>query len=574
LPVVCSACRWLNDTTVSLSFPYLQGERVLDMAAAPGGKTTYLAQLMGNSGVLVANELKRERLASLSANLHRMGVHNAIISCMDGRKIPDCMRGFDRVLLDAPCTGLGIISRDPSVRTQKTREDITKMAFLQKQLALAAIDAIDAESATGGILVYSTCSVTVEENEAVVNYLLRKRHVKLLPIFKEGSDDPGRPVRPSARSLWTGARQLAFPLLRAPAQPETGARFPARLCALRSPRRLRGAHTVRDTGYRCTVSANIDCRLQHVTACRWRLWAPARGGSAAACGAHLSFVVLFMSALKDAAIISPSPRSRLPLLSFLLVMQGLTAWSGGKFHPTLSLTRRFYPHVQNMDGFFAAKIKKISNKIPADDGGDDEEDDKPSAAKEAGASAAAPVGTKSTNGSHAKGSRVSRAEGKAKPAHAGAGRAPSADASAPVSGFKRGRPAPAASAEKHVESAAGETPATSELHAPRGAHGGVSGRRAGSTGPGPAAKRPRGAATDADTYHAPGAGRPSRGAPSPSGDGDGGVVSFLKPGEKINKFGKKRKAGRRVREQQSHGGQRKGSKPPAPGGRRGGPAAS
>jgi NOL1/NOP2/sun family putative RNA methylase len=277
--------RWSSRHGCPLVCFHVQGERVLDMAAAPGGKTTYLAQLMGNSGVLVANELKRERLASLSANLHRMGVHNAIISCMDGRKIPDCMRGFDRVLLDAPCTGLGIISRDPSVRTQKTREDITKMAFLQKQLALAAIDAIDAESATGGILVYSTCSVTVEENEAVVNYLLRKRHVKLLPIFKEGSDDPGRPVRPSARCLCMTA---CVPLTAA--QPETGARFPARLCALRGLKKLPSAHTVRDTGYRCTVSAHIDYRLQHVTASRWRLRAPARGGRAAACGAHLSFL--------------------------------------------------------------------------------------------------------------------------------------------------------------------------------------------------------------------------------------------------------------------------------------------
>lgn len=165
------------------------------MAAAPGAKTTYLAQLMGNAGVLVANELKRERLSALTANLHRMGVRNAVVTCMDGRRVPDFMRSFDRVLLDAPCTGLGIISRDPSVRTQKTREDVRKMATLQKELILAAIDAIDAASPTGGVLVYSTCSVAVEENEAVVNYLLRKRHVKLLPIFAEGVEDPGKPVR-------------------------------------------------------------------------------------------------------------------------------------------------------------------------------------------------------------------------------------------------------------------------------------------------------------------------------------------------------------------------------------------
>ena len=176
-----------------------QGEKVLDMAAAPGGKTTYVAQMMQNKGVLVANELKKDRLPSLIANLTRMGVTNAVVVNMDGRKLPDAMRGFDRVLLDAPCTGLGIISRDASVRTQKGLADVTKMVYLQKQLAVAALDAIDADSETGGVLVYSTCSVTVEENEAVVNYLLRKRHVKLLPVFEEGAEDVGRSVR-----LWVG----------------------------------------------------------------------------------------------------------------------------------------------------------------------------------------------------------------------------------------------------------------------------------------------------------------------------------------------------------------------------------
>lgn len=143
------------------------------MAAAPGGKTTHIAQLMQNAGVLVANDMKRDRIPSLQANLARLGVTNVVISCMDGRKVPGAMHSFDRVLLDAPCTGLGVITRDPSVRTQKTRADVLKMAHLQKQLILAAIDAIDAHSKTGGVLVYSTCSVAVEEDEAVVDYLLR-----------------------------------------------------------------------------------------------------------------------------------------------------------------------------------------------------------------------------------------------------------------------------------------------------------------------------------------------------------------------------------------------------------------
>ena len=83
------------------------------MAAAPGGKTTYIAQLMKNTGALVANDLKKERLKSLSANLHRLGVSNTVVVNYDGRKMPGIFQKFDRVLLDAPCTGLGVISRDP-----------------------------------------------------------------------------------------------------------------------------------------------------------------------------------------------------------------------------------------------------------------------------------------------------------------------------------------------------------------------------------------------------------------------------------------------------------------------------
>jgi ribosomal RNA methyltransferase Nop2 len=109
------------------------GERVLDVASAPGGKTTHIAQLMGNTGVLIANDLKKERLPSLIANLARMGVSNAIVSSMDGRLLPQKlgMASQDRVLLDAPCSGLGVIARDPAARTSKGLEDVLKMAQLQ-----------------------------------------------------------------------------------------------------------------------------------------------------------------------------------------------------------------------------------------------------------------------------------------------------------------------------------------------------------------------------------------------------------------------------------------------------------
>jgi ribosomal RNA methyltransferase Nop2 len=156
------------------------GERVLDMAAAPGGKTSYIAQLMKNSGTIIVNDAKEQRQKATVANLHRMGVKNSIVCCYDGRKIPGIMKGFDRVLLDAPCSGTGVISRDQTVKLQRTVKDIQRIAHLQKELLIAAVDAVDPKSPSGGIVVYSTCSISTEENEQVVNYILQKRFVRLI----------------------------------------------------------------------------------------------------------------------------------------------------------------------------------------------------------------------------------------------------------------------------------------------------------------------------------------------------------------------------------------------------------
>ena len=101
-------------------------------SAAPGGKTSYLAQLMRNRGVVVANDLKKKRIKSLKGNLHRLGVRNCIVTNHDGRAFPRVLGGFDRVLLDAPCTGLGVISRDASVKSSRTLKDIQRMGHLQK----------------------------------------------------------------------------------------------------------------------------------------------------------------------------------------------------------------------------------------------------------------------------------------------------------------------------------------------------------------------------------------------------------------------------------------------------------
>lgn len=168
-----------------------ENERVLDMAAAPGGKTTYISALMKNTGCVFANDANKARTKSLIANIQRLGCKNTIVCHYDAREFPKVIGGFDRVLLDAPCSGTGVIAKDESVKVSRTEKDFIQIPHLQKQLLLSAIDSVDANSSTGGVIVYSTCSVAVDENEAVVDYALRKRpNVKLvetgLQIGKEG----------------------------------------------------------------------------------------------------------------------------------------------------------------------------------------------------------------------------------------------------------------------------------------------------------------------------------------------------------------------------------------------------
>lgn len=152
---------------------------VLDMCASPGGKTTYISQVLKNTGIVHANDASRDRQKATVGNLHRLGCRNIVVFSMDGRKICKSKPNYyDRVLLDAPCSGLGVISRDPSVKLQRTLPDIQKRAHLQKELLLSAIDA----TKINGTIVYSTCSIAVQENEEVVQYALTKRpNVKLVP---------------------------------------------------------------------------------------------------------------------------------------------------------------------------------------------------------------------------------------------------------------------------------------------------------------------------------------------------------------------------------------------------------
>lgn len=139
---------------------------VLDMAAAPGSKTTQMAIQMKNEGIIIANDISYNRMKSLTSHLDRLGIINVGISCFDGRRIPGHLK-FNKILIDAPCSGMG--SR--KVCEAKSDNRIKSLSKLQKHLILRAFDLL----LPGGELVYSTCTTTFEENEEVLENLFEKR---------------------------------------------------------------------------------------------------------------------------------------------------------------------------------------------------------------------------------------------------------------------------------------------------------------------------------------------------------------------------------------------------------------
>ena len=143
---------------------------VIDMCAAPGGKATHLAQLMNNQGSLILIERNRKRIPALEMNLRRMGVINSIVLNFDAQDLYKLDVKADKILLDAPCTGEGLVREDPTRKRSKTLADINKMAKMQIKLLDAGLKALK----PGGELLYSTCSIAPEENEFVINDVLNE----------------------------------------------------------------------------------------------------------------------------------------------------------------------------------------------------------------------------------------------------------------------------------------------------------------------------------------------------------------------------------------------------------------
>ncbi|HHA2290486.1 TPA: 16S rRNA (cytosine(1407)-C(5))-methyltransferase RsmF [Enterobacter ludwigii] len=143
-------------------------ERVMDVAAAPGSKTTQIAARMGNRGAILANEFSASRVKVLHANISRCGIHNVALTHFDGRVFGAALpEAFDAILLDAPCSGEGVVRKDPDALKKWSVESNLEIAATQRELIDSAFHALR----PGGTLVYSTCTLNRDENEDVCLWL-------------------------------------------------------------------------------------------------------------------------------------------------------------------------------------------------------------------------------------------------------------------------------------------------------------------------------------------------------------------------------------------------------------------
>lgn len=178
------------------------GERLLDACAAPGGKTTHLAELMEDTGEIIATDISATGLEKLKQNVQRLTLRSVRCFCLDVTKgLTASMAGpYDRILVDAPCTGLGTLRSHPEAKWHRGEGDIRRMSRLQKKIVRKLFPHLK----PGGVLVYATCTLTREENEKVVEDFLDNQSEFIL-------EDAGSYLPPEARHLTSGKYLLALP---------------------------------------------------------------------------------------------------------------------------------------------------------------------------------------------------------------------------------------------------------------------------------------------------------------------------------------------------------------------------
>jgi NOL1/NOP2/sun family putative RNA methylase len=157
-------------------FSDLKGKRVLDASAAPGGKTVQLADAMDNTGSIVALDISKPRLTALTNHLERCHVQNTVVYQLDARNSPKLGLKFDRILIDAPCSGN--FASDPRWFQNRTLTDVERNARVQREMLMKAVECLT----DNGEIVYSTCSLEPEENELNIDWAIHRLNLQIAEI--------------------------------------------------------------------------------------------------------------------------------------------------------------------------------------------------------------------------------------------------------------------------------------------------------------------------------------------------------------------------------------------------------
>ena len=182
-PLHESGAYYLQEPSAMSVVPHLdikEGDKVLDMCAAPGGKSTYILSKLNDTGLLVSNEINSTRIRALGENLERFGARNCIITNTDSNNLRKLFTGyFDKVVIDAPCSGQGMFRKDEVAITDWSYAKVLECQSIQKEIIRDGYDMLK----NGGVLVYSTCTFAKEENEDVINeFISEYENAKLIEM--------------------------------------------------------------------------------------------------------------------------------------------------------------------------------------------------------------------------------------------------------------------------------------------------------------------------------------------------------------------------------------------------------